>query len=327
MSADRGHEREPAHDPARDVRAQEGVPGRAAVDVGHAAEHRPVAPDLPRRILAANDRGREVASRRHGGRAVEPGQADHARRGGEGLAERAVAVGHRRDPGRGPRGQAREPAGEARSGEAVRFREQEIEPDGGGARRRGRDRRAAARSWRGQGHWPYRARLGSSTATMTAGPEIRTRGASRWQKSNQSPRSRASGPQTSRRTMRATRASAADRSARAPQARDARPGAGRAVGRPGTASSLRRARRQPPRGRGRPPRPSDAELEAVVRGRDAEGALTPGQLLEALASPARWPSASRRRTPARDGRGTGAGRPPSGTARRPRCCSSGPSPP
>ena len=48
---DRGHEREPAHDPARHVGAQEGVPRRAAVDVGHAAEHRPVAPDLARRIL------------------------------------------------------------------------------------------------------------------------------------------------------------------------------------------------------------------------------------------------------------------------------------
>ena len=43
--ADRGHERQPAHDAARDVRAQEGVPRRAAVDVGHAAEGRPVAPD------------------------------------------------------------------------------------------------------------------------------------------------------------------------------------------------------------------------------------------------------------------------------------------
>ncbi len=49
---DRGDEREPAHDPARHVRAQERVSGRAAVDVGHAAEHRPVASDLARRILA-----------------------------------------------------------------------------------------------------------------------------------------------------------------------------------------------------------------------------------------------------------------------------------
>ncbi len=43
----RRDERQPAHDASRDVGAQEGVAGGAAVDVGHAAEDRPVAPDLP----------------------------------------------------------------------------------------------------------------------------------------------------------------------------------------------------------------------------------------------------------------------------------------
>ena len=48
---------------------------------------------------------------------------------------------------------------------------------------------SAASSVRGHGHCPWAARLGSSTSTITTGPDARRAGEARWQTSNQDRRS------------------------------------------------------------------------------------------------------------------------------------------
>jgi len=78
-----------------------------------AASYRPEAPDSLRWVSAADDRGREATLRRSGDGSVETRQPDHTRRGGQGPAERAVAIGHRRHPSRGARREARQASGEA----------------------------------------------------------------------------------------------------------------------------------------------------------------------------------------------------------------------
>ena len=318
--ADRGDQRDPADDPASRVNAQQGVPRGGAVDVGDAAEGGPEAGDSPRWVLAADDRGCEVALGRPVGGLVQARQPDHAWRGGEGLAERAVAVGHRRHPGRGLLGEARQAGREARPRVAIRLGEQEVQPHGGRLRRAdpvdelgqelagpgplaiagkaglvhghddGGPRHADARREPLAGVEPEPAQPGGPPREEEEAEGDQHQSADRppgapgpERRAQPRPR-RTVGCRARRERCRAGRGAVPGRTRAVPGRARVVPGQTRAV--PGRARAVRgRARRQRPRAGDPCPRPSDTELETVVRGRDPEGAFTPGQLLEALGLP------------------------------------------
>ena len=245
------------------------MPGRASVDVRHAAKGSPAA-DVRRRVaprITAGERasGDAAAGPSSPASPITLGPPDSA--GPRAL----IAVGDRCDRHGRPFAEARQSGHEARPGEAVGFGEEEVQPD------RGRLRPAdpvdeVGQELPGPGPLAVTREAISSTATMTAGPESRTRGARRWQRSNQSP---AAGDRAPGQEQGSEDEECEGADARPPARSATRPL--RLAGRSGADDGRRlvRARRQPPRAATRPARPSDSELEPVVGGRDGAGTLTP----------------------------------------------------
>ena len=237
-----------------------------------------------------------------------------------------IAVGDRRDPGGRPRAEARQPGGEVRPGKPVGFGEEQVQPD------RGRPRLADPVDEVGEelpgpgplamtreaqlvhGHDDRRPRDPDSRrqALAEVEPEPPQPGVGPAQTSRPT-RTRSASAQTARPRAHPRRAPRQEPRALALRARAGPRPAGRAL-----------SRHAP---RGGASRPSDPELETVVRGRDAQGALTPGQLLEALrlAPDGRQPLVVVGRLVMEEAQVPDAR--PSGRARRRRRCSSGPSPP